>query len=180
MFDIAEILGSDAPLMTYVYKMNKYAEHSIKKYMKKSRHANADDLSTRINNFNENFVVFDNIGVDNDDKIIGWDSVGCTIYCGKKNIESIYWCGSILSSSDPNVMDIFTPTVVQVAAGVLSGLSYIMEPKNENLGLLNPSDLYTPYILSKAVPLLGKFFFTEIPVKDLNKVGIKFEVDKIV
>lgn len=180
MFDIAEEFGSDAPLMTYVYKINKYAEHSIQKYMRKSTHANADDLSIRVNNFNENFVVFDNINVKPENKLVGWDSIGCTIYCGKKNVESIYWCGSLLSSSDPNVMELFTPTVVQVAAGVLSGLSYIMEPKNKDLGLLKPSQLYTPYILSKAVPLLGKFFFTEIPLKDFNKGGIKFEIDKLI
>jgi homospermidine synthase len=180
MFDIAEELGTDAPLMTYVYKMNKYAEYSLQKIMRKSNHITPDDLTIRINSFNEKFLVFDNIDVKPADKLIGWDSVGCTIYCGKKNIDSIYWCGSLLSSSDPNVMEIFTPTIVQVAAGVLSGVSYIMEPENKNKGLLKPTDLYTPYILSKAVPLLGKFFFTEIPVKDFSKGGIKFEVDRLV
>lgn len=180
MFDLAQIFGSDSPLMSYVYKINKYALHSIEKYMHKSIYSSADDLATRINNINDDFFVFDNIGAKPDNKIIGWDSIGSTIFCGKNKVESIYWCGSILSASDTNVMDLFTPTIIQVAAGVLAGLSWIMEPKNENKGLLKPTQLYTPYILSKSIPLLGKFFFTEIPAKSLNKSTIKFDIDKIV
>jgi homospermidine synthase len=55
----------------------------------------------------------------------------------------------------------FTPTVVQVAAGVLSGLSYILET-GRTPGLYQPTDLNTLYMLKKAMPLLGTFFFDEI------------------
>ena len=103
------------------------------------------------------------------EQIIGHDSIGCTLYCGDKNIDHIYWCGSILDTDNVNVMNGFTPTIVQVAAGVLSGLSCIMEPKNSNLGLLYSSDLDTNYILQKAVPLLGRFFFQEIPINLFDK-----------
>ena len=93
----------------------------------------------------------------------GTDSIGCVMFCGKNKIEKIYWCGSILSSCDTK-NKLFTPTIIQVAAGVLSGLSYMLEPTNKNKGLLFPSDLNTQYILDKSVPLLGKFMFVEIPV----------------
>jgi len=49
-----------------------------------------------------------------------------------------------------------------VAAGVLSGLSFILEPENKP-GLYTPINLDTVYILNKSSPLLGKLFFTEIP-----------------
>lgn len=180
MFDMAKEFGPDAPFMSYCYKINKYAEYSIKKYMSTSAYANPNDLSMKINSINEDFVVYDNYNVKPENRIVGWDSVGCTIFCGKKNIESIYWCGSILSSNDLNVMEMFTPTIVQVAAGVLGGISYIMEPSNKNIGMIFPNQIHTPYILSKSVPLLGKFFFTEIPVKDFNKPHIKFGIDKLI
>lgn len=180
MFDIASKLGPNTPFMSYCYKINKYAEYSIKKYMSSSTYANPYDLALKINTLNEDFVVYDNYNVKPENRIIGWDSVGCTIFCGKKNIEDIYWCGSILSSSDLNLLEMFTPTIVQVAAGVLGGISYMMESDNANKGMIFPNEIYTPYILSKSVPLLGKFFFTQIPVNQFNKPHIKFNIDKLV
>jgi hypothetical protein len=47
--------------------------------------------------------VFDNIEKKNEELVLGSDSIGCTIFCGENSIEKIYWCGSILSSSDENV-----------------------------------------------------------------------------
>jgi hypothetical protein len=44
-----------------------------------------------------------------------------------------------------------------------------MESKNSNLGLLYSSKLDTNYILQKAVPLLGRFFFQEIPINLFDK-----------
>ena len=51
-----------------------------------------------------------------------------------------------------------------MAAGVLSGLSYILEEEQANAGWIQSCDIDTDYILEKAVALLGKFYFTEIPV----------------
>ena len=99
--------------------------------------------------------------------------------CGDKNIDHIYWCGSILDTDNINVMNGFTPTIVQVAAGVLSGLSYIMESKNSNLGLIYSSKLDTNYILQKAVPLLGRFFFQEIP-RNLFDKTLKITTKQII
>ena len=107
------------------------------------------------------FCVFDNI---NQIPLTGFDSIGCTLFCGKEHVESIYWCGSICSDKDANLLPQFTPTITQVAAGVLSGLSYILEPTTTP-AYYQSIDIPTPYMMDKAGPLLGKFFFTEIPVE---------------
>jgi homospermidine synthase len=169
IFELAKLFGKNTPFMSYVYKINKYADKSIKNFMKIHHSVDETDIQQWVLNNCKSFHVFDNINKKNNDKIVGHDTVGCTIYCGDNTIENIYWCGSILSEYDENVNPLFTPTIIQVAAGVLSGLSYIMEPKNKNKGLFNPCDLDTKYILDKSVPLLGKFFFTEIPINKFDK-----------
>lgn len=130
-----------------------------------------DDLMLRINNDCSSFEVMDNINKSKSERLVGHDTVGCTVYCGRDKVDKIYWCGSVLSSDD-DINPNFTPTIVQVAAGVLSGLSYILEEKNKNHGLYTPCQLNTKYVLQKSAPLLGKLFFTEIPKEDF--VG-KFE-----
>lgn len=177
IFEFAKLFGEMCPFMSYVYKMNKHAEESLKKYI--NNYCGTDinfDLQLLLLNEYNSYNVFDNILETDDNKIIGHDSIGCTIFCGEKEIEKIYWCGSILSDDDENVNKLFTPTIIQVAAGVLTGLSYIMEDNNKNKGLINPCDLNTDYVLSKSLPLLGKFFFTEIPNNLFNK---NFKVTKI-
>jgi homospermidine synthase len=163
MFEMAKYFGGKSPFMTYVYKVNKYADESIKKYFSKNKMNDEADLQMKILSECDSFHVLDNIGKKKEDKIIGHDSIGCTIYCGDKNIDRIFWCGSILSDTDENVDSNFTATIVQVAAGVLTGLSYILESKNKKIGLIEPSDLDTKYVFKKSSPLLGKLFFTEIP-----------------
>jgi len=116
----------------------------------------------------------DKINVKKEDRLTGFDSIGCTIFCGESTVEKIYWCGSILSDTHKCVKSEFSPTIVQVAAGVLSGLSYILEPNREP-GYYPPCRMNTDYMLQKSVPLLGSFFFTEI--KDTFP-GFKFQVKK--
>ena len=168
MFEMAKYFGKDAPFMTYVYKINKYAEESFKNYFNKNPENNFDDLKQLVKNDNDSFNVLDNINKENKNHIIGYDTIGGTIYCGKEKVDRIFWCGSILADTHKNVNPNFTPTIVQVTAGVLSGLSYIMEDKNKNKGLHWPCDLDTKYILNKSKPLLGKLFFTEIPVDQFS------------
>ena len=114
----------------------------------------------------KSFVVMDNINIPKKHHMKGFDSIGATILCGKNSIERIFWCGSILDSSHLE-NKLFTPTIVQVAAGVLSGLSFILEPERKP-GYYEPCDLDTLYILNKSTPLLGLFYFTEIK-KNLKK-----------
>jgi homospermidine synthase len=174
-FEIARFFDKKAPFMTYVYKINKYAEESINNYFLNNPMTDDVDLSLKISNECGSFKVLDNINKEKNDRFVGHDSIGCTIFCGEKKVERAFWCGSILSDTDKNVDPNYTPTIVQVAAGVISGLSYIMEPKNKKLGLLEPCDLDTEYILERAIPLLGKFFFTEIPNEHIKDFSFEYK-----
>jgi homospermidine synthase len=178
IFELAKLFGDLSPFMSYVYKTNKYADESLKKYIDNYKGSDIHfDLKLDLLNDYHSYRVFDNISQPENDKIVGQDSIGCTLFCGEKEVEKIFWCGSILSNEDPNVNPLFTPTIVQVAAGVLSGLSYILENKNKNRGLINPCDLQTAYVFSKSAPLLGKLFFTEIP-RHLFKKNLKITKEK--
>jgi len=156
IFEMARYFGENAPFMSYVYKNSPYVDQTIEKY-KKSFQADDDDVWLYVNQEN-NFKIFDGT------EATGHDSIGCTIFCGEKEVERIFWCGSILSSAD--VSPEYTPTIVQVAVGVLSGLSFIVE--HQDLGWIEPTDIDNDYMLQKSVPLLGKFFFKEIPVDQFN------------
>lgn len=158
IFDLARYFGKNAPFMSYVYKTNPYIDQSIDSF--KQRNNASDGVLYLYVNQENNFKVFDGQNMS------GHDSIGCTIFCGEKDIERIFWCGSILSTKDKNVNPEHTPTIVQVAAGVLSGLSYIID--NPDLGCIEPTDIDTEYMLEKSVPLLGNFFFKEIPKEKFN------------
>jgi len=169
IFELAKLFGNKTPFLSYVYKINKYAEQTVHKFLKNNKNGDENNLTYLLLNKCDSFHVLDNINKAEHDKLVGHDSIGCTFFCGDSKIEKIYWCGGILSDTDKNVNQLFTPTIIQVAAGLLSGLSYILEPVNKNRGLLDPCDLDTNYILSKSIHLLGKFFFTEIPVDEFDK-----------
>ena len=161
VFEMGRFFGNKAPFMSYVYRNNPYAEESIIEFYKKFPNATQDDLWLYVNQ-NDTFHIF------NGQELIGYDSVGCTIFCGEKSVERIFWCGSILSSTDLFVKPEYTPTIIQVVAGLLSGLSYILENEGKLKGWVEPSDMDTTYILEKSKPLLGKFEFLEIPVAEFK------------
>jgi len=177
IFDLAKLFGEYTPFMSYVYKINKYAELSFKNYIKKeSIKEDIQKIKLLICNNCEEYEVFNNIDKPNQEKCIGEDSIGCTIFCGENKVEKAYWCGTILNALDKNVHPLFTPTIIQVAAGILSGLSFIMETQNKNLGLLYSSNLDTNYILEKSVPLLGHFSFQEIPENHYKNFSFDFKI----
>ena len=159
IFEMARYFGEKAPFMSYVYQTNSYVDESIDNFYKLFPNSTVDDLFLYLNQDNT-FHIF------NGKDVSGYDSIGCTIFCGEKSIEQIYWCGSILSTTDDNVKQEYTPTIVQVVAGVLSGLSFVLE--NKLKGWIEPSDMDTPYILKKSKPLLGKLSFLEIPVSEFK------------
>jgi homospermidine synthase len=161
VFEMGRFFGDKAPFMSYVYRNSPYVEESIKDFYKKFPNATEDDLWLYVNQ-NDTFHIF------NGQELIGYDSVGCTIFCGEKSVERIFWCGSILSSTDLFVKPEYTPTIIQVVAGVLSGLSYVLENEGKVKGWVEPSEMDTPYILEKSKPLLGKFEFLEIPVTEFK------------
>jgi homospermidine synthase len=157
VFELANYFGSNAPFMSYVYQSSPYMNSSLQSMLKKH---DPQTIHTMIQSNPFSFSVLDNIYVPREQRVKGFDSIGATLLCGKDSIDRIFWCGSILSDEDP-IHPAFTPTIVQVAAGVLSGLSYILEPDRKP-GLYEPTDLNTMYILKKAKPLLGRFFFQEV------------------
>lgn len=165
-FEMANYFGKNAPFMSYVYKYSPYLDRSLDQVEKDYDFKDRGEFISYILSDPSSFCVFDNIDIDKKHRMKGCDSIGCTILCGEDKVERIFWCGTILTDKD-DIDPLFTPTVVQVTAGVLSGLSYIMEPDREP-GYYQPCDLDTNYILEKAMPLLGKFFFTEIPASEFQ------------
>jgi homospermidine synthase len=155
IFELARYFGESAPFMSYVYQSSPYINSSL--YYLLSKGYEKEDLLLHVQ-ANENYSVMDNINMEH--PMTGFDSIGCTLFCGKEQVERMFWCGSILSDTD-NIAPEFTPTVVQVAAGILSGLSYLLEPERKP-GYYQPCDIDTLYMLEKAKPLLGTFLFTEI------------------
>lgn len=108
MFELARYFGDYSPFISYVYQTNSCLDESINTFYKKFPDSKEnDDLWMYVNQDNT-FHIF------NGQEVSGHDSIGCTIFCGEEKIEKIYWCGSILSSSDPIVKEDFTPTIVQV------------------------------------------------------------------
>lgn len=177
-FELANYFGENAPFMSYVYKYSPYLDRSLDRVEQDYHLSDRGEFISYILSDPESFCVFDNISVDQKHRMKGFDSIGCTILCGKNSVDRIFWCGTILSDRD-DINRLFTPTVVQVAAGVLSGLSYIMEimETEKKPDYYQPCDLDTEYILEKARPLLGKFFFTEIPVSEFQE-SLKLESRK--
>lgn len=174
MFEMARFFGKKTPFMTYVYKMNRYAEQSITNYFLNNMMVDDTDLRLQLLNKCGSFCVLDNIVKSENERTYGHDSIGATFFCGTKKVERAFWCGSILSDTD-EIDKRFTPTIVQVAAGVLSGLSYILEPNNQNMGWVEPCDLDTKYMITKSAPLLGKFLFTEIPSENLKDFSFDYK-----
>lgn len=167
-FELANYFGEKAPFMTYVYQYSPYLEQSLDQVERDYQLHDRGEYLTYILSDPEAFCVFDNIDEPRGHHMKGCDSIGCTILCGDNSVERIFWCGTVLENDDKNVDPLFTPTTVQVAAGILSGLSYLME-SGRKPGYYQPCDLDTQYILDKARPLLGNFFFTEIPASAFNK-----------
>jgi len=162
IIDLANYFGDMSPFMSYVYQVNSHLENSL--FNIKNMYPTIDEnyIMNSLIQLN-NYSVFDNFNQKQSNHLIGQDSIGCTIFCGTNEINHIYWCGSILKHDDVTIKE-FTPTTVQVAAGILSGLSFMLS--NKCTGIYQPSDLNTAYMLEKSIPLLGNFFFTEIPKED--------------
>lgn len=112
------------------------------------------------------------------DIICGRDELGLSIFLNKGDI---YWIGSLLSIEESREIfklmgeqsneiynkkldEIINATVLQVLAGYLSGIIYILELIQENkyLGLMVPDDLPYGKILKNSMPFLGEFIMKKI------------------
>lgn len=99
-----------------------------------------------------------------DDKVRGADNVGALFVLESNPITGeakpySFWTGSILDSDyTQNVLKdkFFTPTVLQVMSGVLSGVSWMVA--NKRRGLVFGENLNDKYILDLAKPFLGTFY----------------------
>ena len=103
--------------------------------------------------------------------LTGSDRVGALFILARNPVTGeagpwSYWCGTILSSQDP----VFSPTVIQVAAGVLAAARWMIE--NPNAGILFPEDLPHAQILNYAAPHLGTIFSAPVP---FVPAGTQFE-----
>jgi homospermidine synthase len=174
MFELARLLGEHAPFMSYVYSSNAYMDESVRYLHQNLGFRDWPQIKAYANQ-PANFRVLDQCssGV----KVTGQDSIGATLFCGTDSVERIYWCGSLFSDRDHDTA--FTPTTLQVAAGLLSGLSYILEPSQQGVGWFQPCDLNTAYMIRKASPLLGRFFMTEVPVSSFPVKDWKIFVKKV-
>jgi homospermidine synthase len=111
-----------------------------------------------------------------DDIFTGKDELGLTYFLGNKEK---YWIGSLLDITEAR--DVFNneyntrvnATIVQVMAGYLSGLLFIIEcsQKTGHKGVLFPDELYYEQILNWSLPFLGEFYFSEV-TQDFKVVKI--------
>jgi homospermidine synthase len=97
------------------------------------------------------------------DELEGEDRVGALLVLNKdpitgENKNWSYWYGSILGQG---MSKMFGPTVIQVAAGVLSGVKYALE--NPEKGILYSEDLPSDWIMENAKPYLGTVFSGPVP-----------------
>jgi homospermidine synthase len=116
-----------------------------------------------------------------DDKIDGYDNIGALFILEKNpmtlnNEPFMFWTGSILNTeyTKTELNDkYFGPTSIQVMAGVLSGLSYIVE--NKELGLMYGEDVPEDYIIEKCKKFLGIFYCGKIN----EKINLDYHMENL-
>ena len=102
-----------------------------------------------------------------DEIIEGRDILGVTYYLENKEV---YWIGSILSINeareifDNEFNEFVNATIIQVMAGYLGGILYLIELINGNkvCGMMTPEDLPYQKFFNIIEPFLGEFIFKKI------------------
>lgn len=97
----------------------------------------------------------------------GRDEVGCNLFFEDGDI---YWIGSLLDIEEARSLfdnkhdDIINATILQVVAGYIGGIFYLIELINNKKynGLVFPEDLPIKKILNWTRPLLGPFGLMEV------------------
>ncbi|MDP3561002.1 MAG: saccharopine dehydrogenase C-terminal domain-containing protein [Legionellaceae bacterium] len=107
------------------------------------------------------------------DVVDGADELGVLLMGNKKGA---YWYGSHLSIQEAKKLANYNnATSLQVAAGVLSGMIWAI--KNPERGIVEPEDMDHEYILSLALPYLGKVggYYTDwTPLQDKKNSDTKY------
>lgn len=99
-----------------------------------------------------------------EDKLHGYDNIGSLFIFDKNPITNInepfsFWTGSILHTDyTKNILKdkYFGPTTIQVMAGILSGIRWMI--KNKNSGITFGEDLDDNYIIKLSKKYLGKYY----------------------
>ena len=153
-----------SPTMHYVYKLNPYTEELLNK-------TDPEEL-VKIMNDNSKWKVLNVY----DDKINGYDNVGALFIMDKnpfteKDELFYYWTGSILDTDyTKNVLKdpYFGPTVIQVMAGILSGVVWMTKHKNK--GLCFGEDIDDNFIIKMAEKYLGVYYSRPVIVNKENQL----------
>lgn len=141
-----------APTMHYVYQLNPQTDKMLTEMSSQQLVKIAQDPKKwKVLNMH-------------DDKVTGYDNVGAMFALEENPITKdktpyCFWTGSILNSeyTTGKLGDkYFGPTVIQVMAGVLSGLNWCV--RNKNKGLVFGEHLDDQYILKLAKPFLGTLY----------------------
>ena len=92
------------------------------------------------------------------DILSGADTLGIMI--GGYDNKHVWWCGSSLNIEDArNLCPLQNATTIQVAAGVVAGVCWLLE--NPKMGVIRPEDLDTDFVLKIAKSYLGTFISKE-------------------
>ena len=93
-----------------------------------------------------------------EDIVSGGDELGVLLL--RKATRSVFWFGSNLEVREARrLVPVANATTLQVAAGVLGGLTWLLE--NDGRGLLEPEDLDYKRVLEVASPYLGDLYGTQ-------------------
>ncbi|MEP0519710.1 MAG: saccharopine dehydrogenase NADP-binding domain-containing protein [Hyphomicrobiales bacterium] len=84
----------------------------------------------------------------------GVDSLGVMAF--RENTSEVVWYGSEVSTEVANSFTTCNATSLQVIAGLISSIIYVIQNPRE--GLLEPEDLDTDFILDIATPYLGHVY----------------------
>ncbi len=102
-----------------------------------------------------NWKIPENCHILGDDIVSGQDELGALIL--RTDTKEIYWFGSTLSIEEVRkIVPHSNATSLQVVAGVISGLIWMLE--NPNRGLVEPEDMDFERVLELATPYLGKVY----------------------
>jgi homospermidine synthase len=141
-----------SPTMHYAYKLNPITDKLL------------DTLSQNqlidISNNSKKWKVLNVY----EDKLHGYDNVGALFVLDKNPITNVkepfsFWTGSILHTDyTKNILNdkYFGPTIIQVMAGILSGIRWMI--KNKNSGITFGEDLDDNYIINLSKKYLGKYY----------------------
>jgi homospermidine synthase len=98
-----------------------------------------------------------------DEIVEGYDSVGCLFYFNnpKNKKNQYFWYGSVVNNEfAKSISPEINSTTIQVAISILAALAWMI--KNPDLGILEPEDLDTDFILDFCKPFLGDLYYKDV------------------